>query len=258
LLEDRRCRLARELLAMSALLRAELLKLRTTRTFVALVATSLGLSLLVVVLNALLTDSFSEREARELFSSDFSSLFILVLGIMGLAGEWRHRTITGTILAAPDRLRLLIAKVLAYAAAGALLSLIVTLSIMAVGSLLLSVGDKTTLGVADLADVLWRNLLIAALLGALGVCIGGLLRNQVVAIVGVLVVGFAVEPIVYGLDPDVGKYAPIGYAPNGILGFIPFTDDKPLDEVTAILVMLAWIGVFFALTAQTLRSRDLV
>jgi len=243
---------------MSALLRAELLKLRTTRTFVALVAAALLLSLLIVVLIVLLSDEFTKQEAREIFTSDFSSLFILVLGIMGLAGEWRHRTITGTILAAPDRIRLLAAKVLAYAAAGALLSLIVMLSIMAVGSLLLSIEDKTTVGIADLADVLWRNLLIAALLGALGVCIGGLLRNQIVAIVTVLVVSFVVEPTLYGLAPEVGKYGPISNAPSGILGFVPFSDDKPLDEAVAVLVMLGWIGALFALTAQTLRSRDLV
>jgi len=243
---------------MSALLRAELLKLRTTRTFVALVAAALLLSLLIVVLIVLLSDEFSKQEAREIFTSDFSSLFILVLGIMGLAGEWRHRTITGTILAAPDRIRLLAAKVLAYAAAGALLSLIVTLSIMAVGSLLLSIEDKTTVGISDLADVLWRNLLVAALLGALGVCIGGLLRNQVVAIVSVLVVSFVVEPTLVGLAPDVGKYGPLLNAPNGIIGINAFSDDKPLDEAVAVLVMLGWIGALFALTAQTLRSRDLV
>lgn len=243
---------------MSVLLRAELLKLRTTRTFVALVGAALLLSLVTVVLVVLLNDSFSENQAREIFTSDFTPLFILVLGIMGLAGEWRHRTITGTILAAPDRIRLLTAKVLAYAAAGALLSLIVTVAIMAVGSLLLSIEDKTTVGISDLADVLWRNLLIAALLGALGVCVGGLLRNQIVAIVGVLVMAFVVEPTLYALAPEVGKYGPISNAPNGILGFIPFSDDKPLDEAVAILVMLAWIGVLFALTAQTLRRRDLV
>jgi len=243
---------------MSALLRAELLKLRTTRTFVALVAAALLLSLLIVVLVVLLSDDFSEKDARELFTSDLSPLFILVLGIMGLAGEWRHRTITGTILASPERLRLLAAKVIAYAAAGALLSLIVTLSIMAVGSLLLSIEEKTTVGISDLADVLWRNLLVAALLGALGVCFGGLLRNQIVAIVAVLILSFVVEPTLVGLAPDVGKYGPIVNAPNGIIGISPFSDDKPLDAGVAILVMLGWIGVLFALTAQTLRSRDLV
>ena len=47
-----------------------------------------------------------------------SSLFILLLGVMGIAGEWRHRTITSSLLAAPDRLRFLAAKTLAFAAAG--------------------------------------------------------------------------------------------------------------------------------------------
>ena len=244
--------------AMSALLRAELLKLRTTRTFFALVAAALLLSLVIVVLIVLLTDNFDKQEAREIFTSDFSALFILVLGIMGLAGEWRHRTITGTILAAPERLRLLVAKVLAYGAAGALLSLIVTVAIMAVGSLLLSIEDKTTVGISDLADVLWRNLLIAALLGALGVCVGGLVRNQVVAIVAVLIVSFVVEPTLAGVAPEVAKYGPLLNAPNGIVGINPFSEDEPLDEVAAVLVMLGWIGVLFALTAQTLRRRDLV
>lgn len=243
---------------MSALLRAELLKLRTTRTFFALVGAALVLSLAIVVLIVLLHDDFNDQEARELFTSDLSPLFILVLGIMGLAGEWRHRTITGTILAAPDRIRLLVAKVLAYAGAGALLSLIVTVAIMALGSLLLSVDDKTTVGVSDLADVLWRNLVVAALLGALGICVGGLLRNQIVAIVAVLVISFVVEPTLVGLAPDVGKYAPIVNAPNGIVGVHPFSDDKPLDVLPALLVMLAWIGVLFGLTAALLRRRDLV
>jgi len=242
---------------MSALLRAELLKLRTTRTFVALVGTALVLSLAIVVLVVLLNDDLTEADARELFTTDLTPLFILVLGIMGFAGEWRHRTITGTILAAPERLRLVIAKVLAYAAAGALLSLIVTLSIMAVGSLLLSVTDKSTGDISDLADILWRNLLVAALLGALGVCIGGAVRNQITAIVGVLVLSFVVEPILFGVAPEVGKYAPFS-ATNGILGFIPFSDEVPLSEVTAVLVMLGWIGLFFVATAQLLRHRDLV
>ncbi|MBA3326772.1 MAG: ABC transporter permease [Solirubrobacterales bacterium] len=243
---------------MSALLRAELLKLRTTRTFAALVGAALALSLLVVVLSTTLGSDFDEQDVRELFTFDFTPLFILLLGVMGMAGEWRHRTITSTILAAPDRLRLLTAKMLAYAAAGIVLSLIVTVAIMAVGSLVLSGRGETTIGLADLAEVLWPNLVVAALLGAFGVAIGGLVRNQVVAIVGVFML-FAVEPAVIGLAIDVGRFGPIVGAPNGIIGINPIEEGEDLlAPGIAVLVMLGWILAGFAATAALLRGRDLV
>ena len=243
---------------MSALLRAELLKLRTTRTFVTLVAATLVLSLLVVGLSTILADSFTEQEVRELFTADFSSLFILLLGVTGMAGEWRHRTITSSVLAAPARVRLLAAKVLSYAVAGAVLSLIVTLALMALGTLILSIRDARTLDVAELADVLWRNLAIAALLGAFGVCVGGLVRNQIVAIVALLILAFALEPALFSLVPEVGRFGPTFGAPNGVIEVDPFGEGDLLSPGVALLVMLGWVGLGFALTAWLLRRRDLV
>ena len=243
---------------MTALLQAEILKLRTTRTFVALVGSAVALSLLVVVLSTTLASSWKEDEVRDLFTADFTGLFILILGVIGMAGEWRHRTITSTVLAAPDRVRLLLAKVLAYACAGAVLSFIVTVTIMAVGSLILTGRDEVTVGLGDLADVLWRNLLVAAFLGALGVCIGALVRNQIAAIVGLLIFSFAIEPTVLGLADHVGKFGPTGGAPNGILAIETFDDSDTLSPGIAILVMFGWIGALFAAGAATLRRRDLI
>ena len=91
-----------------------------------------------------------------------------------MTGEWRHRTITGTVLAAPDRLRLLAAKAISYAVAGVVLSLLVTVATMLVGTLILAGRGEATLGAGGLADVLWRNLAVAALLGPLGVAFGAL------------------------------------------------------------------------------------
>lgn len=243
---------------MSALLRAELLKLRTTRTFAALVGSALALSLLVVGLSTMLSDELDEEDVRMLFTADFSGLFILLLGVLGMAGEWRHRTITSTILAAPDRLRLLAAKTLSYAVAGVVLSLVVTVTIMAVGTLILSTRDMTTVGLGDLADVLWRNLVVAALLGAFGVCIGGLVRNQVAAIIGLLVFSFALEPAIGGLVPEVGRFGPTSGAPNGILQTEGFDDAEVLlAPGVAVMVMLAWVGASFAAAAALLERRDL-
>jgi ABC-2 type transport system permease protein len=245
---------------VSPLLRAELLKLRTTRTFAALVGATLALSLLVVVLTGVLSDRISPQDARDLFTADFTGLFIMLLGVIGMAGEWRHRTITGTVLAAPDRLRLLGAKMLAYAAAGVVLSLIVTATIMVVGTIILSARGFDTVALSDLLDVLWRNLLVAALVGALGVGIGGLVRNQVVAIIAVLILGFVIEPALFGLAPDVARFAPTQGAPAGIQDIQPFGDDSDplLSPALATLVMLGWIALLYAAAGVRLKLRDLV
>lgn len=246
---------------MSALLQAELLKLRTTRTFIALVAASLALSLLVVVLVSILGDNFTEDDVRDLFTADFTGLFIILLGVIGMAGEWRHRTITSTVLAAPDRIKLLSAKMLSYAVAGVVLSLIVTLTIMLVGTIILSVRGEETAAISDLLDVLWRNLLVAALVGALGVGIGAVLRNQIVAIVGVLFVAFVLEPTLISLAEDYGRFGPTAGAPGGIIqaaGFDGEDTDFLLAPGPAVLVMLGWIGLFFAAAAARLRGSDLV
>jgi hypothetical protein len=239
------------------LLRAELLKLRTTRTFVALVGTAMALSLLVVVLSALLSNNMTKDEVRDLYTADFSGLFILLLGVTGMAGEWRHRTITGTVLAAPNRVRLLAAKVISYTAAGALFSLAVTAAIMVVGTVILNARDETTSALVDMADVLWRNLVVAAIFGALGVCVGALVRNQIVAVVGLLIFAFALEPALIGLAPEVSQFGPTSGAPNAVIG-IQFGDEVQLAPGIALLVMLGWVALGFAAGAATLRRRDLV
>ncbi len=241
---------------MAPLLRAEILKLRTTRTFFALAGVAAGLSVLVVTLSASLGTDFNHDDVHDLFSGDFTGYFVMILGVVGMAGEWRHRTITSTVLAAPDRLRLLAAKLLSYGVAGILLSLAITVTIMAVGTAILATRGETTLGVADLADVLWRNLIVAGLVGALGVCVGGLIRNQVVAIVGLLVFAFAVEPTLLGFVPSVGRFGPVVGAPSAVSGAAH--DDDLLAPGIAILVMAGWIGLGFAATGFLLKRRDLV
>jgi ABC-2 type transport system permease protein len=243
---------------MSRLLQAELLKLRTTRTFAALVGTAVALSLLVVVLTASIAE-LDEDEARDLFTADFTSVFILLLGVMGMAGEWRHRTITSTVLAAPDRVRLLLAKIVSYAIAGAVLSLTVTVTIMIVGSVILGARGEPTVAFGDLLDVLWRNLTVAALLGAFGVCLGALIRNQVAAIIGVIVFAFVFEPALFAITPEVGRFGPTSSAPNAILGFESDADDGDyLSAAAGLAVMLGWIAALGAAGAALLRSRDLV
>lgn len=241
---------------MGALLRAELIKLRTTRTFAALAATAIALSLGLAILLAALTEPTEASVVQDVFAADLSSVFILVLGVVGVAGEWRHRTITSALLAAPDRIRFLLAKTIAYATAGALLSLLITVAVAVAATLVLAFRDLPTPDVPDLLDLLWRNLVIAALLGGLGVGVGALVRNQPVAIVGLLAVAFVVEPTLLGLAADVGRFGPIIGAPSAITD-VGGEDEDLLAPAVGVLVSLAWVALTVGLGAVLLRSRDL-
>jgi ABC-2 type transport system permease protein len=247
---------------MTALLRAELIKLRTTRTFLALTAAAVGTSLLFTVLVAVLTEPTRDEVLTDVFTSDTTSLFIMILAVIGITGEWRHHTITSSLLAAPDRLRFLTAKLIAFAVAGLLLSLLISIAITIVGLVILTIRDLPTPGAGELIEQIARNAFVAALLGGLGVGLGALVRNQVVAVVGVLVLGFAVDPAVTALLPEVGRFSPFGALPIAITEVQPEDAGLPddvdlLSPGLAVLAMLAWIGAAFAAGAALLIRRDL-
>jgi ABC-2 type transport system permease protein len=246
---------------VTALLNAELIKLRTTRTFAALAGAAVATSLLLSVLVSLLTEPTEDSVLVDVFASDTSGIFILVLAVVGIAGEWRHRTITSSLLAAPDRVRFLAAKTLAFAAAGVVLSVVIAVAVTIAGVAILSARDLPLPEAGELLGQYARNALIAALLGALGVGIGVLVRNQIVAIVGLLVVMFVVEPIVLQLAEDVGRWGPLGPLPTALADLPP--EDAGLGDVAlpspaaAALALLGWIAAAFAAGATLLRKRDL-
>jgi len=246
---------------VKAILRAELIKLRTTRTFITLTAFAVGTSLLIVTLTTILEEPTQESVLTDVFTADTSGLFILILAVIGISGEWRHHTITSSLLAAPDRIRFLAAKTIAFAAAGLVLSLVISIAIGIVGLAILSARDLPTPTIGDLAAQFARNAMAAALIGAFGVGIGALLRNQVVAIVGVLVLSFIVEPAMIGLVPEVGRLGPFVALPTAAASIPPenvgFSDVDLPPAGLAVLYMLAWIGAAFAAGAALLRTRDL-
>lgn len=240
---------------MTTLLSAELLKLRTTRTFAALAGVAVGIALVLTVLVGILTEPKQDEVLRDVFANDTSSVFILILALVGITGEWRHRTITSSLLAAPDRVRFLASKTLAFAAAGVVLSLLISLSVGAVGFTIMSVRDLPTPELGEWAALIGRSAAVAALLGAFGVCVGALVRNQAVAIVGVLATAFMVEPALLGLLPEVGRFGPLLALP-GSLGSVE-DDPELLAPGLAALAMLGWIALTYVAGAALLRRRDL-
>jgi hypothetical protein len=245
---------------MSDLLRSELIKLRTTRTFAALAGVALATSLLITLLISLLDEPTKQTVLADVYTSDTSSLFILILAIVGISGEWRHRTITSSLLAAPHRVRFLVAKTLAFAAAGVVLSLLISAAIAVLASFILSSRDLPLPEFGDLLAQIGRNAIVAALLGAFGVGIGALIRNQPTAIVAVLMLSFAIEPAIIGVFPEIGRFGPFVGLPVGVQdiegGGLGFDELDVLAPGAALAAMLAWISLFFAASALLLKRRD--
>jgi len=245
---------------VSRLLSAELIKLRTTRTFYALAGTAIGISLVITVLIASLSEPTQESVLSDVFQNDASTLFIMILAIVGITGEWRHRTITSSLLAAPDRIRFLAAKVLAFAAAGAVLSLSISIVVAITGYAILGFRDQPTPSIGDVIELFARNAGVAALLGAFGVGVGSLIRNQATAIVAILIFTFVIDPLLAGFAPAVDRFSPVGALPSAIQGLDPADVGSPdvnfLPALAALAVMLVWIGALFAAGGGLLRARD--
>jgi ABC-2 type transport system permease protein len=244
---------------MSRLLRAELIKLRTTRTFYALAGVAIGLSMLLTVLIAILEEPTQDSVLTDVFTNDLSSIFIMILAIVGITGEWRHRTITSSLLAAPDRFRFLVAKMLAFAAAGMVLSVAISIATAVVGYTILELRDLPTPELGEWVEQVGRTALVAALLGAFGLALGSLIRNQPTAIVAVLILGFVIEPTVVALLPEIGGYT-TGALTTAIQGIDPedtgFSEADVPSAGVAFAAMLVWIGIPFIGGAALLRSRD--
>src|SRR2546423_13378390 len=105
---------------MNALISSELFKLRTTRTGIALIGSVVGIVVLISLLATLAGDPHSrDFHVRDLLGiANFAQPFALVLGILAVTTEFRHGTITPTLIAAPDKLRLVMAKLASHLIAG--------------------------------------------------------------------------------------------------------------------------------------------
>jgi ABC-2 type transport system permease protein len=124
---------------------------------------------------------------------------------------------------------------------------------------LLSARDLPLPGVGEIAVQIARNAAIATLLGALGVAAGALVRNQVVAIVGVLVLSFAIEPAALALAPELGRFGPWVALPGSIQGVPP--EELGLGKAAQLAaglagLAMAWIAALWAPGAALLRRRD--
>jgi ABC-2 type transport system permease protein len=203
---------------MTRLARAEMLKLRTARVSYGLLLTSAFLTALFATLEAARAGngasgvtplSTASGLSTVTTVTGFSMLLAAVLGVIVASGEFRHNTATVTYLATPDRARVLVAKAVAAACAGALFGLVSSIIATGVGlAFVAAQGDHVALGTGAIVGHAAGAVLAAALLGSVGVAAGSLVRSQLAGVIGIFVWGVVIESVIGGLFTSVRPYLP--------------------------------------------------
>jgi ABC-2 type transport system permease protein len=243
---------------MIALIRTELLRLRTARSTWGLLAVALVLTVgwAVAVLAGVGGVGAPSRGTTEmrnalLGAAGLGMYPVLLLGVVAVTSEFHHRTLTSTFLAAPRRWRELAAK----AAACALIAPLVAVALLAVAwaiGIFAGVIDATLQ--TDLLAVVARTMLVAACWAVLGVGVGAAVRNQTIAVIVPLVWLLGVETLI----PAYGLIWLLPWLPGGATAAVAGTQFAgALPAWAALLVLVAYGLALLVPSALSIARRDI-
>jgi ABC-2 type transport system permease protein len=185
-----------------------------------------------------------------------------VLGIIGMSGEYRHQTITPTLLAAPRRAVLVLAKFVATALVGLGYGVaFVAASLIGGGAVVVLRGYPVGLGADGVPRTLLLSVLGCGVWAVFGLGLGTLIRNQIAAIGVALASQLIVEPLLtFALNAVSGGGTVAKFLPSSASGALVaggqqggLTLDR-LEWWAGLLVLLAY-GALFAVAGVALTTR---
>ena len=237
---------------MTALITGELIKAATTRTLPAYTALGVVLAAATAITGTLTTDVVRVSDKQGVISG--WPIVLLLFGLVGAAGEYRHRTAApAALVAGRDRGVLLLARMGAYALAGLVVAALMTGVSLALGLPLLSGEPGPSLGAGDVIAVAGGSLVAAALSAIMGVAVGALLRNQVAGVVSALILAFVVTPLLTTISETAQEYTPVGAA----VVLAGALDGEALSWSAAALLLAAWTVALVTVATVAERRRDL-
>jgi ABC-2 type transport system permease protein len=237
--------------------KAELLKLRSTRTTAGLVIGMLALIILFGLLAGLLTHADSlvtpENQRGVLGVGSVAGVFSALTGVLLVTSEYRFGTIRPTFLFTPRRSQVIVAKLVASLLAGLVFGVVgEALGFGIAYACLEGRGIPLVLHGGSLTLLLLGTVAGTAFFGAIGASVAAIVRNQIGTIVGLLAWGFIVENLLFAFVPSVGRFTP-GQAQNALAGL---TTNHLLSPAAGAAVMIAWIVALSAAGLVLTARRD--
>jgi ABC-2 type transport system permease protein len=244
---------------MPYLIRSEGLKLRTVRGPWLLLAA--GPVLVIAGISGLVVSGLSlhdpAAQPKALSHVGLTSIFTLLFGIVAVAGEYRHQTITDTYLSTPARARVIGAKLVVYAALAALAGVASTLVGLAVAAAWWAdKGASFDWGDSAMWATIGGGIAWNAVFAAIGVSAGALIRNLVGAVAAALAWIALVEGIVGQLIGHLARWLPF-YAGQALgAGGAAMLPEPLLSRLAALIVLLAYTAIFTLAAITTSVRRD--
>jgi ABC-2 type transport system permease protein len=225
------------------LIRGEFLKLRTTQVWFWLLVGTVGVAALLVVAQIAGRDGVSRAsQVPDMFSSASQAyIVVFVLGVLGVTTEFRYQTITPTVLLTPSRWAIITAKLITYALVGIAYSIIAVLVQIAVAVPWLSSKNvNVDFGNGHVQHAIISVVVVMALFGIVGLGVGALVRNQIVAVV-VGIIFLAILENILLIIPGVRHAWP--YTPAGASAAIEHTTGSTEVGNNGVHLTSTWVGV---------------
>ncbi len=242
---------------VAVLLANEAFKLRTVRTWWWLLAAAqaivvIGVSGRIIGATKLDDPALGSEAAAHV---GLVSVLTVILGILAVAGEYRHRTIVDTYLGTPSRGQVITAKLIVYTAAGVAFGVISSITCL-VTAMISMAGKGASFDLSDSAmwATLFGSVLWNAAFAAIGVAIGALVRNLAGAIAAALAWVALIEGLVGQLvGSTVGQWLP--FAAGTRLARLPAATEG-LTQWAAGLVLVGYAVLIAAVALFTSVRRD--
>ena len=275
---------------MIGLLSAEVRKLTTTKTVYWLLLLAVVLAAGITALIIFFTTSaipgatsstaqlgsieFTRQVLGDLTGQSGARVIMLCIGVLALGAEFRHNTITPTLLATPRRGRVVAAKLAIVVLTGVVFAIFVIGAGLAVYLIWMRAkGAHVALTEDGFLRVLLGNGLVMVLYGAIGMGLGVLIRNMIAAMIcGILyawlldsLLALALNAVKSLRDAGVPGYLPgqaasaLQWASQGQSG----ADQPVVTQIHLLpqwgggLVLAGWAALFCILGVSLALSKDI-
>jgi ABC-2 type transport system permease protein len=249
---------------MTALVRAEWIKLRTVTSHWVLAAIGIAFTPIVTILTAAFTnvrdvdpDTVTEVTVG---TTIVLGLLLGALGVLSFAQEHAHGTIRVTYAAEPRRLRVLVAKAVVLATTSAFVAAATVYATYAIALAVLESREESLElgGAAAHREALLGAVVLCVLLTLLGFAIGLLIRNAPAAIAIFVLWPLLAESLIGALlvtilDDDAVRWLPYS---SGFRLVATETDSTFFDRVPSGLYFAAWVIGLVAVGMAINTKRD--